>query len=320
MPWLVIAISGGALSAVFMAGLAAPSAFSLILFFLVSAPLFMVGLAFGWQAATVAALAAIVVLAGMLGPKAALMHVLLAGVPAAWLSYLARQNRPAAGAVEGEPVDEQGNEWYPEGRLLLWMAGFAAAGVSISLLTQGFTLADVEAALKKLAEEGMRATGLGAELAQEQRAEFLILFAKMAPLGAAVMWLLSLWFSYRLAAWLTRQFGLSRRPAAPFSRLTFPRTALLGLAGLSLMALLPGLAGFIGEIFAVSYMAAFAMLGLAVIHAWLEDTAWQPVALGALYAALLLLSGFVGPLLLLLGLAEAGFGIRSLWRKPGKDT
>jgi len=319
-PWLVIAISGGALSAVFMAGLAAPSVLSFILFFIVSAPLFMVGLAFGWLAVAIGAVAAVVTLAFMLGPKAALLHALLAGLPAAWLSYLARQHRPAAGAPEGEPVDDEGNEWYPEGRLLLWMAGLAATGVAISLLMQGLSVQELHAALRQLAERGLQATGLGAELTDEQRAEFLTLFTKMAPLGAAIMWLLSMWFSYRLAVFLTRHFGLSARPSAPFSRLVFPRTALLGLAGLSLTALLPGLPGIIGEVFAVAYMTAFAMLGLAVVHAWLEGTPWQPMALGLLYAALLLLTGLVGPVLLIIGLAEAGFGIRGLWQGPNAQS
>ena len=313
-PWIVLAISAGALSAVFMSGLSAPSVFSFILFFLVAAPLFMVGLAFGWLASAVGVLVAAISLAYLLGPKAALMHALLAGLPATWLVHLARQHRPASGALEGEPVDLAGNEWYPDGRLLLWMAGLAAAGVSISLLAQGLAMQELEAALKRLAEQGLQATGLGADLTEEQRAEFLDLFVKMAPLGAVVMWLLSLWFSYRLADTLTRRFGLSARPSAPFSRLTFPRTALLGLAGLSLAALLPGVPGLVGEVFAVAYMTAFAMLGLAVVHHWLEDTPWQPVALGMLYAALLLLTGLVGPMLLLIGLAEAGFGIRDLWR------
>ena len=185
MPWAVIAVSGGALSAVLMTALTAPSVLSLVLFFLVSMPLFMVGLAFGWPAAGVAAVAAFGLLAAMLGPKASLMHALLAGAPVAWLSRLARQHRPAAGAAEGEPVDELGEEWYPEGRLLLWMAGLAAAGIAASLLAQGLTLAEVEAALKRLAEEGMRAAGLGADLTREQRREFLNLFVKMAPLAGA---------------------------------------------------------------------------------------------------------------------------------------
>lgn len=319
VPWLIVAMSAGALSAVFMAGLTAPSVLSFIIFFLVSAPLIMVGLAFGWLAAATGAISALVLLAILLGPKAALMHALLAGLPATWIAHLACQHRPAAGALEGEPTDTAGNEWYPEGRLLLWMAGLAAGGISISLLAQGQSMQELEAALKALAEQGLKATGLGADLTDEQRAEFLALFVKMAPLGAVIMWLLSLWVSYRLADALARRFGLSRRPLAPFTRLAFPRTALLGMAGLSLVALLPGLIGLIGEVFAVAYMAAFAMLGLAVIHHWLEGTPWQPAALGFLYAALLLLTGLVGPLLLLIGLAEAGFGVRDLWRGP-KET
>ncbi len=321
LPWLMIAISAGALSAVFMASLATPSVFSLIVFFLVPAPLFMAGLAFGWLAAAIAALVALALLGGMTGAKAALMHVLLVGAPVAWLSYLALQHRPATpdGPAEGEPVDAAGNEWYPEGRLLLWMAGLAAAGVALILLSLGTSLADVQAALRKLAEEAMQASGIGAQATEEQKKAFLDVFVVIAPLSVVVMWLVALYLSFRLSDWLTRKVGLGRRPAADFMQLSFPQTALLGLAGMSLAALLPDVFGLLGEVFAIAFMAAFAILGLSVIHAWTAGQSWQPLALGALYAALLMLTGLVAPALLLLGLAEAGFGVRRMMLRGGRE-
>ena len=321
MPWLMIAISAGALSAVFMASLATPSILSFILFFLVPAPLFMAGLSFGWLAAGIGAFTALVLLAGMLGAKAGLMHFVMVGLPVVWLSYLALQHRPAAGAqpamAEGEPVDAAGNEWYPEGRLLLWMAGLAAAGVALVLLSLGTTQADIQAALRRLAEEAMRATGLGAQATAAEKRRFLDVFVVIAPLSGVLMWEAVLYLGFRLADWLVRKMGLGRRPAADFTRLTFPRTALLGLAGLSLAALLPDVFGVLGEVFAVAFMLAFVVLGLSVLHAWTAGQPWQPLALGALYAALLALTGLVGPVLLLLGLAEAGFGIREMMRRGG---
>ncbi|GEM_PF-266267 len=320
LPWLMIAISGGALSAVFMSALASPSIFSFIMFLLVPAPLFMSGLGFGWRAAAAAALAALALLAGMLGLKAALMHLVMAGLPAAWLSWLAWQHRPAAGAMEGEPVDDAGREWYPEGRLLLWMAGLAAGGVSLVLLGVGLSKAEVHDALRQLAENVMQASGLGAQASDEQKKAFLDFFAAAAPLSAAVMWLLSMFLSWRISGWLVHKMGVGQRPPADFARLSFPQAALLLLAGLSLAALLPDIFGLLGEVFALTYMAAFVILGIAVVHAWARGKPWEPLALGALYAALLMLTGLVAPVLLLLGLAEVGFGIREKMLRGGGSS
>ena len=317
LPWLVIAISAGALSAIFMAGLGTPSIFSLIMFLFMPAPLFMAGLSFGWLAAGIGALTALALLAGMLGMKAALMHLVMVGLPVVWLARLAWQRRPAAGAAEGEPADAAGYEWYPEGRLLLWMAGLAGVGVTLLLLSLGTTLAEVQGALRGLAEEVMRATGIGSEATAEQKRQFLDIFVAIAPLSVVVMWELSLYLSFRVADWATRKMGLNARPAADFTRLTFPQKALLGLAGLSLAALAPDIFGLVGEVLAVAFMAAFAILGLSVIHAWVKDKPWQPLALGALYAALLMLTGLVAPALLLLGLAETGFGVRRMMLEGG---
>ena len=316
-PWLMIAISGGALSAVFLSGMSAPSIFSFVMFFLVPAPLFVVGLAFGWMAAGIAAFSALALLAAMLGPAAALMHALLAGAPVTWLTHLAARRRPAAGSMEGEPVDEDGMEWYPEGRLLLWMAGLSAGAVIISLLTQGTTLEDIRASLMAMAGEAMRAMQMDGELTDEQKKRFLETFATLAPLSAAVLWEVALFISFRLSVWLGWKFGLSRRPPADFARLAFPQKALLGLAGVSLVALAPGLIGHFGQIAALAFMAAFAILGLSVIHAWVRGKPWEPAALGVTYSMLIALTGLAGPALLLLGLAEAGFGVREAMLRGG---
>ena len=317
MPWLVIAISGGALSAVLFSGLAIPSVFSIALFFLVPAPLFMVGLAFGWLAAAVAALSALALMIVLLGMVAALTHALLAGGPVVWLSHLALQHRPAAGAMEGEPVDEAGREWYPEGRLLLWMAGFSAAAVILILLTQGLSLEDIRSGLMAMAERAVAVMPWGGALTADEKERFLHTFATLAPLSMAVLWEIALFVSFRLGLWLGSRFGLVRRPLAEFANMRFPQKALLLVAGVSLLALAPGVVGFFGQIAALAYMTAFALLGLAVVHAWLRDRPWAPAALGALYAALLLLMGLVAPALLLLGLAETGFGVRDAFLKGG---
>jgi len=312
MPWLVIALSGGALSAILFSAAAAPSVLSLLMFFLAPLPLFMVGVAFGWLAAAIAAVVAAALLAGMLHPQAAAFHFLGQGAPAAWLSWLGWQHRPFAGAREGEPVDASGNEWYPEGRLLLWMAAIAASVVVVMLLTLGGLDAEnIRAALRQMISRMLELTGAKARLEPDQLKRAQDFFVAAGPVATTVIWLLSLYVSFRLASWLVARFGLGGRPHADFQRLSFPRTALLAVSGFSLAALLPGIFGLLGELYAVAFMTAFVILGLAVAHAYAADKPWRPWLMALIWLTLIAMTWLAAFPLLLLGLAEAGFGLRA---------
>ena len=61
--------------------------------------------------------------------RPALLHafVLTVALPAWWLGHLALLGRPVANAAAGNGAAPAAPalEWYPVGRMLLWIAGFA---------------------------------------------------------------------------------------------------------------------------------------------------------------------------------------------------
>ncbi len=321
-PWMVIALSAGALSAVLFSGVATPSLLSIIMFYFAPAPLFMVGVAFGWLATGIAAVVAGALLSVMLNPLAASFHFLGMGAPAAWLAWLGWKHRPGqAGAPppEGEPVDEQGHEWYPEGRLLLWMAGIAATVVALMLITFGGLDAEgIRAALRRMATAFLKAAQEAGRITPQGSEGLVEFFVVAGPPATVVIWLLSLYSSFRLASWLAHRFRLGGRAHAPFHRLAFPQSAMLALAGLSLTAFLPGMGGLLGELFAIAWMTAFVILGLAVSHAYAANKPWRPWLLAFIYLTLIAMTWLAAFPLLLLGLAEAGFGLREKngWGAP----
>jgi hypothetical protein len=309
--WLIIALAAGALSTVAFMGLLRPSAVSIAMFYLAPAPLFMAGLAFGWLAAAIAAAAGALAIAVMLNVKAAGFYLLTTGLAPVILTRLALISRPAAGGAEGEAADEHGREWYPEGRLLLWTAAMAGALMTLTALLLGPGLERFQAVLRAMAMQMLKTVGAAQNIDAAQLARLTDFIVATTPLVSTAMWEITILANLALAAWLLKRFGYPTRPWAPFWRLAFHPRAMIALAVASFASFLPGMAGLAGEIFAAALMTAFAILGLAVVHALTRGNPYQPIILGLLYAGLFLLNWMLALPLIILALADLTFGLRA---------
>jgi len=136
-----------------------------------------------------------------------------------------------------------------------------------------------------------------------------VMLAIFPPLGAvfiAASNTLNLW----LASRIVRISGRLKRPPADLSAMRFPiyAPALIGGA-VAASFFLPGLIGDFGVVLTASMLLAYAILGLAVMHAITRGMNSRPFALGGLYAAVIV---FQWPMLLLsmLGLADTAFDLR----------
>ena len=88
-----------------------------ILYLLSPIPVLIVSLGWNHRAGLIATAVGGAVIAAFLSPLSGLGFVVVTALPAWWLSYLALLGRP----------DRDGTmEWYPVGRLLVWMAATAA--------------------------------------------------------------------------------------------------------------------------------------------------------------------------------------------------
>ncbi len=308
--WMLIAMAAGALSAIAFLGIIAPSVVSIVMFYLAAAPLFMAGLAFGAPAALLGVVSGFALIALVLNLKAAAFFAVAVGIAPVILVHLASQWRQASGGPEGEATGEDGREWYPEGRLLLWTAFMGGTLMSITLLMTGPGIGAIEANMGRMATQMLALSGAAGELKPEQLAELKTFMVRATPLVSTAFWMLAMLGNFWLAAVVVKAFGYEMRPWAPFWRLTFHPRAMIALAIASFASFLPGVFGLIGSVFAVALMSAFAILGLAVMHALTLGNPWRNALLGMLYAALLFLNWLLALPLIVLALADLSFGLR----------
>ncbi len=316
--WIVIGVIAGLTAGLLQAGGSSGNAIGLFLIYLASFPLFVAGL--GWGAVT-AALGAVVMVVGYLvvfGWKAAFFVALSAGIAPVALSHLALQNRPvsAAPSDEGE-VSDTGVAWYPEGRLVVWTA-IASAILSVCLiLALGPDVASFRAMVGKVLQPFFDQMAKQPNAPAADQIEGLKAFVvRVLPATLSIVWCLSTMVNMYLAGSILRKTGGGLRPWAPFSQLAFPRWAIWVLSAAAVGTLLPGTLGAIAWVFTAALMLAYAILGLAVMHALLDGHPMRGLLLGLFYLSLLFLSAIAVVPLILLALVDQSFNIRKRKKPP----
>ena len=310
--WIIIGILAGIASGVLYASASAGNFAGMMLASLASFPLFVAGL--GWGVVTVL-LGLAVLGAGyvfILGPGNGLGATLAIGAAPLMATWLALQNRPADATTpsEGEVADA-GVEWYPEGRLVVWMALLAGAGVSLFVVLNSFgeggfaqTISgQLEPLFKAFAEQPNAPPA-------EQMEAFRTMLVAALPGGMSVVSVLSMVLSLALAIAVVKRSGVSLRPWAPFSELRFPRWAVWVLSLAAFATFLPGLAGTLGWVFAAAMFAAFVVLGIAVMHGLTAGNPMQPLLLAALYFLIIFFNVIVCLPLIILAMTDQAFNLR----------
>jgi hypothetical protein len=313
----LIGISAGAATALLFASVASGSPLSVVLFYLAPLPILIAALGWSHWAALVAAIAAAAGLAAVFNVYFFIAFLIGIGLPAWWLGYLALLARP----VEGAP---DGMEWYPAGHLVVWAAILGAAVVAAGMLHFGTDEDSFRAALRSFLE---RMVGAARRTASDTPAlppsvdttrivDFLI---AVLPPTAAVFTTATNMFNLWLASRIVRISGRLNRPPSDLSAMRFPfyAPALIGAA--VAVSFLPGLVGSFGVVLTGSMLLAYAVLGLAVMHAITRGMSSRPFALGGLYAAVII---FGWPMLLLsmLGLADTAFDLRGRAARRNSST
>src|SRR4051794_15660029 len=137
---LLIGLAAGAASALMFASIISGALISLLLFYLAPLPLMVAALGWGPLCATIGGIGAATGLGAIFGLPYCIAFALAIALPAWWLGHLALLGRPISNgsspAIGAAPVAPD-LEWYPIGRVLLWVSGFAALTVIAALLTLG---------------------------------------------------------------------------------------------------------------------------------------------------------------------------------------
>ncbi|MGE0211907.1 MAG: DUF2232 domain-containing protein [Parvibaculaceae bacterium] len=314
---IVIGIAAGLAACVLHASFLYPSALTMLLFFLSPLPIFLVGLGWGVPAAVAGSLAGTIVILSLVGVPPSVSFFATTGASPTALVWLALKSRPSGGNSEEGEADLQGFQWYPEGRLLLWIAVIAASLTAVAFLIIAPDLDAFRAQVAQYIEKV--AAAQSPSLSDEEKQGLQALVKPMAaavPLVATMLWVAIFFVNFRLASAILSALKMGLRPFASFGAMRFPRKAALLLLVILAASFLPGTFGFIGSLFAAAGFAAFAVLGIAVAHGLIERTQVRGALMATLYVSLAFLGGILLVPLAALGLLDMAFPLRTRASKP----
>jgi hypothetical protein len=287
------------------------------------------GHATGLGAVVVAVLTFVVLIAAAVAPQngwpdavlsAALGGLIFAAcqaLPAWWLARLAGLSRNDAAL----PWTARNNEkarasvYYPLGLIGVHAALIGFAIVAFATLAASLGQTSFDAGLDKAAAritpfvaQALGSYDLPNGISLNDLARLVI---RAAPPFAAsmifVVLLLNLWLAGRIAQVSSR---LTRPWPDVAHEFRVPRLLGLAFAAASVLCLLGGLAGLIASIATAVLAILFALQGLCVIHDLSRGMKFRGALLCGLYVSLALLMPWPLVVFTLLGLVEAGFGLR----------
>ncbi|MFC0243307.1 hypothetical protein [Rhodopseudomonas telluris] len=295
---ILIALAAGCASALMFASIVSGALISLLLFYLAPLPLMVAALSWGAVGAALGGLLGAAVLAASVSFPYALAFIVTVVVPACWLGHLALLARPT-----GEDAGVPTLEWYPVGRLIAWMAGFAAMTTMAALLTLGTDGATIT--------EGLR-TGLQRALSTRNSADadrLIDALVTVAPPAAATVAMLTLTLNLWLSAKVTAMSGRLKRPWPDLRSAALPAMTLAVLSLALGLSFVGGLVSLVGKTVSAALFVAYGLGGAATLHTLTMATRHRGFLLSSTYALVLI---FLWPAIALiaLGIADAVFGLR----------
>jgi hypothetical protein len=314
---IFMALAAGLTSALMFASVISGALFSLLLCYLAPLPLLVAGLGWGPLGAAIGGILASVALAAIFGVPYGFAFALVVALPAWWLGHLVLLGRPVAGAepsTEAVLSGEPDLEWYPVGRILLWIAGFATVSTIAALLTLGLDAASITGVLRRGLHRLFDVSGVAANEDIERVIDMLVAIAP--PAGASVALAtttLNLW----LATKITETSGRLRRPWPDLRSTTLPPMTLAALCVAIAFCFTGGMLAIVASIALAALMMVYAFIGFAVLHIVTLRMRSRPFWLSITYTIVVV---FSWPILLFvaLGIADALFDFRRRYmhRKP----
>jgi hypothetical protein len=306
---VAIAIAAGVATALMFASISSGALISLVLFNLAPLPLMVAAIGWGPLTAAVGGVAAATAFGLLFGMPFAMAYATTAALPAWWLGHLTLLGRQVANAAPGEsgptpPANAM--EWYPTGRLLLWIAGIAALLAFVTLLTIGTDSEAIATAMKRGFSRLVRAFALRGVTIDEGIIDTMAAIAPAAvPTGPIIILTVNLWLAGKIAV----TSGRLNRPWPDLKATALPPMTLVVLCVALAFCFTGGLLAVIAKVVAGALLTAYALTGLAVLHTLTLALSNRVMWLIFSYTVMILL---FWPLLAMavLGLADAVFGFR----------
>jgi hypothetical protein len=312
---VLIALAAGCASALMFASIISGALISLVLLYLAPLPLMVATLTWGPLCGGIGGIAAGVGLGAIFGLPYCIAFAITIALPAWWLGHLALLGRPSHGAADRVVAEQPALEWYPVGRILLWIAGFASFATAAALLTLGTDAASITSALRDFLL-GVLGAQHDVEISGDTE-RIVGQIVSVAPAAAAAMATTTLTLNLWLAAKITATSGRLLRPWPDLKSVALPPLTLVVLCVAIAFSFSGGLPAIAARIVTPALMMTYAFVGFAALHTLTLALKNRAFWLGSIYVVVAL---FVWPVLALvvLGVADSVFGlrVRFLRRRP----
>jgi hypothetical protein len=299
---VLIALAAGCASALMFASILSGALTAVFLFHLAPLPLMVVGLGWGSLGAALGGIAAAMVLGSIFGLPTCIAFVLATALPAWWLGHLAMLGRPIAPGTTAAGEDTA-LEWYPVGRILLWVVVFATIATSATLFAMGSDGPSIQEAMRSGWAQFLQATGI---TFTDRGLDALVM---IAPAAATVATALKLTLNLWLAAKITATSGRLHRPWPDLKATALPPMTLALLCAGVAFCFSGGLIAIVAQTITAALTLAYALAGFAVLHTLTLALKNRNVWLGCAYA-IVMVSAWAILLVALLGITDTIFGLR----------
>ena len=306
---VLIAIAAGSASALMFASIVSGALISLLLFYLAPLPLMVAALGWGPLGATIGGIVAAMGLGAIFGLPYCIAFAVTIALPAWWLGHLALLGRAVTnGASSGNGASPiaPAVEWYPVGRILLWISGFAALTTMAALLTLGTDAGAITGAMRRGL---LRIIGPRDAASTGETEQWIDALVTIAPAAAAIVAIMTLTLNLWLAARITATSGRLHRPWPDLKSADLPPMTLAALCVAVAFCFTGGLLAILAQIVTAALMMAYALTGFAVLHTLTLALKSRVLWLSGIYA-IVVVFGWPVLAIVVLGLADAVFGIR----------
>ena len=301
---ILIGCGAGLTSALLFSVITTGSPLAIALYIVAPLPVMIAALGWNHRTGLIAAATGAIAIALFFNVYTALAFLAGIALPGWLFSYLALLSR--------ETPD--GTEWYPAGRILAAIAFYAAGMTILGTFLIGGDYDSYLRGFERVVEAYAKADpqlldALGGANSKSDIARFL---AQLAPPISAAM---SVAFSVGLlyaAGKIVARSGRLTRPFPILAQTEMPvRIVVIFGASIVFALVLSEFPGLFARITAASFGFAYALQGLAVIHALTLGLASRIGILSGTYFTLLIIPGWPLALLCVIGLADTFFGWRA---------